>query len=394
MPTTTLTDLSIKAITPPAKGQTTYWDSGTPGFGLRISQGGTKTFVVVYGTERRRFTVGRYPTLSLKQARDKAKELQASLTLGLLDKRPSPPFLEALELFLEASAAKNRERTVSDYRRLLSNHFAFGRKRISEITRADVQQRLNKLKDRPSEQRHAFVAAKVFFNWAVREEYVRDNPIGSMQPPSRQTARERILSVTELKEIITTAREHSWPFGPIVELLAYTGQRRGEIGALRWEWIDQDERIITWPSSFTKNHRTHVLPYGERVAAILAKLPEQGDYVFPGRTEKAPHFNGWGKCKQVFDAKLEGVEPYVLHDLRRTYSSTMAQLGTPIHVTEKLLNHVSGTISGVAAVYNRHNYLEEMREAVMMFDGYVEDLLSAQSSSVSIDPDHTQPSAS
>lgn len=374
MPTTPLTDLSIKALSPPAKGQTTYWDSGTPGFGLRISQGGARTFVVVYGVERRRFTIGRYPTLSLKQARDKAKELQANLSLGLLDKRPSPAFVEALELYLEASAAKNRERTVADYRRLLSKHFAFGRKRLADITRADVQQKLTKLKDTPSEQRHAFVAAKVFFNWAVREGYMRENPIGTMRAPSRQQSRERILSADELKEIILAARDHTWPFGPIMELLAYTGQRRGEIGALRWDWIDLEARTIMWPASFTKNHRTHVLPYGDRVAAILATLPQQGDYVFPGRTAKAPHFNGWGKCKEAFDAKLEGVEPYVLHDLRRTYSSTMAQLGTPIHVTEKLLNHVSGTISGVAAVYNRHSYLEEMREAVARFEGYIESL--------------------
>ncbi|MDJ0977265.1 MAG: site-specific integrase [Erythrobacter sp.] len=375
MPTASLTDLSIKAIAPPAKGQTTYWDDGTPGFGLRISQGGTKTFVVVHGTERRRFTIGRYPTLSLKQARDKAKELQAGLTLGLIDKRPSPPFVEALELYLEASSAKNRERTVADYRRLLTRHFAFGRKRLSDITRADLQQKLNKLKDRPSEQRHAFVAAKVFFNWAVGEEHMRENPIGTMQAPTRQQARERVLSNDELRAIIMMAREYSWPFGPIVELLAYTGQRRGEIGALRWEWIDQNERTISWPASFTKNHRTHVLPYGERVAAIISDLPEQGEYVFPGRTEKALHFNGWGKCKQVFDGKLTGVEPYVLHDLRRTYSSTMAQLGTPIHVTEKLLNHVSGTISGVAAVYNRHSYLDEMREAVSSYDEHIAAML-------------------
>lgn len=375
MPTTTLTNLSIKALTPPAKGQTTYWDNSTPGFGLRISQGGTKTFVVVHGIERRRFTIGRYPTLSLKQARDKAKELQANLVLGTIDNRPSPPFIEALELYLEAGAAKNKPRTVSDYRRLLTRHFAFGRKRLSEITRAEVQRRLNKLKDRPSEQRHAFVAAKVFFNWAVREEYLKENPIGTMPAPTRQQARERILSIEELREIIVTAREHPWPYGPIVELLVYTGQRRGEIGALKWEWIDQSERTITWPSTFTKNHRTHVLPYGERVAAILETLPQASDYVFPGRTETALHFNGWGKCKQAFDAKLEDVEPYVLHDLRRTYSSTMAELGTPIHVTEKLLNHVSGTISGVAAVYNRHSYLREMRAAVGRFEGYLAEQL-------------------
>jgi len=372
MPTHALTDISVKALTAPAKGQTTYWDASHTGFGLRISQGGTKTFVVVHGVERRRFTIGRYPTISLKQARDKAKELQAGLTLGLIEKRPSPASTDALKLYLEASEAKNRPGTVTEYRRLLTNHFAFGRKRLSEITRADIQAKLNKLKDRPSEQRHAFVALKVFFNWAVREEHLPVSPIASMQPPTRQRSRERVLEPKELVEIFEKATAYHRPYGHIVQLLILTGQRRGEIGALRWSWIDRDKQLITYPPEFTKNRRLHVLPYGKRVAAILDDIPEHvgSDFVIPGR-KPGSHFNSWSKSKRMFDATLEGVDPYVIHDLRRTYSSILAQLGTPIHVTEKLLNHVSGTISGVAAIYNRHSYLDEMREAVTAYEEHL-----------------------
>jgi len=353
----------------------TYWDTGQSGFGVRVSQGGSKTFVVVHGVERRRLTIGRYPTISLKQARDKAKELQAGLTLGLIERRPSPPYTNALTLYLEASEAKNRPGTVVEYRRLLTSHFAFGRKRLSDITRADIQQKLNKLKDRPSEQRHAFVALKVFFNWAVREEHLQANPIGSMRPPTRQQSRERVLKLEELAAIYQTACDHQRPYGTIVQLLVLTGQRRNEVGALRWSWIDRDKQLITYPADFTKNRRLHVLPYGERVAAILDDIPEHKDcdFVFPGR-KVGSHFNSWSKSKRAFDLKLESVDPYVIHDLRRTYSSTLAQLGTPIHVTEKLLNHVSGTISGVAAIYNRHSYLDEMREAAFRFDEHVRQL--------------------
>ena len=371
MPTNHLTDLSIRALPPPPSGQSTHWDHGLPGFGVRVSQGGTKTFVVVHGVERRRYTLGRFPAISLKQARDEAKRLQAGLTLGLIERRPSPKYTDALELFLAATAQKNRPRTVNDYRRLLTRHFAFGLKRLGEISRADIQAKLNRLRDIPSEQRHAFVIAKIFFNWAAREEHIDANPIASMQAPSRPNVRERVLRPEELAAIFTKAGDRPWPFGPIVQLLALTGQRRGEIAALHWSWIDQTERLITLPSSFTKNHRTHTLPYGDRVAAVLETLPQMGEYVFPGRTEKAPHFNGWGKCKQQFDGTLADVGPFVLHDLRRTFSSTMAQLGTPIHVTEKLLNHVSGTISGVAAIYNRHSYIDEMRTAIAAYDDYL-----------------------
>jgi integrase len=373
MPTVALTDISVKNLPAPTSGQVTHWDESLSSFGVRVSQGGTKTFVVVHGVERRRFTIGRYPVISLKQARDKAKELQAGLTLGLVEKRPSPAYVDALKLFLEACTSKNRKRTVDDYRRLLSRHFAFGQKRLSDITRADIQARLDKLKHLPGEQRHALVTLKVFFNWVVREEYVSQSPIATMRSPTGQVARERVLTVDELAEVYQKAIAHPWPFGPIVQLLVLTGQRRSEIAALRWSWMNRGERLITWPADFTKNRRTHTLPYGDMVASIIDNLPlrKGKDFVFPGRTEKSQHFNGWGKCKAQFDTKLVGVDPYVLHDLRRTYSSTMAQLGTPIHVTEKLLNHVSGTISGVAAIYNRHSYLAEMRAAVSDYDNYL-----------------------
>ena len=93
----------------------------------------------------------------------------------------------------------------------------------------------------------------------------------------------------------------------------------------------------------------------------------------PSRYSDEKPFNGWGKAKEVFDHPLS-FSDYTLHDLRRTYSSTMAKLGVPIHVTEKLLNHVSGSISGVAAVYNRHSYWDEMREAVAAYDDYISKL--------------------
>ena len=378
MPTCHLSDTVIRNFPAPDAGQVTHWDAGMPGFGLRISQGSSKTFVVVHGVERRRFTLGKYPTISLKQARDEAKKLQAGLTLGLIERKPSPMYTDALPLFLDASALKNRARTVTDYRRLLSLHFPFGRKRLNEISRADIQAKLNRLKDTPSEQRHAFVIAKIFFNWAVREEYLDASPIMSMQAPSRAIARERVLLSSEVVEILDKASTTPWPYGPIVELLALTGQRRGEIAGLRWAWINQAERLITLPGSFTKNRRTHAFPYGDMVHSILSSLPETGEYLFPGRTALATNFNGWGKCKENFDQTLDGVEPYVLHDLRRTFSSTMAQIGTPIHVTEKLLNHVSGTISGVAAIYNRHSYLGEMRAAIAAYDLHLGELLKGR----------------
>jgi len=256
----------------------------------------------------------------------------------------------------------------------LNRHFTFGRTRLSDISRADIQRRLNKLKDTRAEQFHAFVTIKIFFNWALQEQLLTSNPMASLKIANRSKPRERILCEAELCEVYTKAKEQPWPYGSILQLLILTGQRRSEVGSLKWSWIDRKDQTITFPATFTKNGQSHRIPYGDKVAEILNALPEMDDFVFPGRIKSACPFNGWSKSKKRFDETLENVEPYVLHDLRRTFSSNLAMLGTPIHVTEKLLNHISGTISGVAAIYNRHSYMDEMRQAVSQFDEYLEDL--------------------
>ena len=86
-------------------------------------------------------------------------------------------------------------------------------------------------------------------------------------------------------------------------------------------------------------------------------------------------FSGWSKAKREFDEGLN-FSDYTLHDLRRTFSSNLAKIGVPIHVTEKILNHVSGTVSGVAAIYNRHSYADEMQEAMVNHEKYLNILIA------------------
>jgi len=91
------------------------------------------------------------------------------------------------------------------------------------------------------------------------------------------------------------------------------------------------------------------------------------NYLFPARGSGAPSkpFNGFSKSKLALDKKLgDKFSPWTLHDLRRTFATNLAKLGTPIHATERLLNHTSGTMSGIVAVYQRHDFQKEMREAV------------------------------
>lgn len=372
MPKVHLTDITLRNLKLPAAGQITYWDEKTKGFGVRCSQGGTKSFVVMHGANRQLTTISKCDVVSLAKARKEAKEILAEVALGR--GRPvSLNFAAALEIYLDHVRQKNKPRTVRDYERLLGRHFKFGRVQLADITAHDISRRLQKLKDTPSEQNHAFVAARAFFRWAARHSYLDASPMANIALPARNKSREHVLTEEELGKVYRAAIDHPYPYGPIVALLILTGQRRGEVAALKWDWIEQENKTITFPSGFTKNGKSHTFPYGDAVANILDGLPKLGHHLFPAsrahvRGKETTIFNGWGKAKKELDEKLVDVAAYTLHDLRRSFSSTLAALGAPIHVTEKLLNHTTGTLSGVAAVYNRHTYADEMRAAILAFE--------------------------
>lgn len=373
-----LTDLQIKRLSAPERGQKTYFDEALRGFGVRVSQGGSKSFVVMYGASRKLKTIGRYPKWSLAEARREAKRIQSTVTELNPSDIPTLGFNEAKERFLADSQARNKPRTYEEYRRLLDRHFSFS-KSLGEISRRDIMGVIERLQQTPSEAHHAYVAIRTMMNWCDKHGLIEHSPVP--RRTFQATARTRVLTDDELKLVWHRAEAFGYPYGTIVQLLILTGQRRGEIAGLKRSWIEDD--LITYPAGFTKNRREHRLPIGNRTQQIIGQIAmlvgDDGDPVdllFPSRFNSDRPFNGWPKAKRQFDVPLQ-FAPYTLHDLRRTYSSNMARLGVPIHVTEKLLNHVSGTLSGIAAVYNRHTYLPEMRDAVELYERHLETLIKA-----------------
>ena len=365
-----LTDIAIKKLSLPSKGQITYWDETTPGFGLRCSTK-SKSFVIMFGEKRRLKTLGRYPRLSLAAARAQAKRFFVEFEEGNLSQfQIAVPFQEAKERFLADCQGRNKPRTVADYRRLLNKHFNF-RTDIREVSRAQIMKIISNLSSTPSEQSHAYVAIRTLMNWCVRHGLLDYSVVPSIKQNSSK--RDRVLSEDELKQILNRAKETTFPFGPIVLLLIFTGQRRSEIGQLRRSWIEGEQ--VTFPQGFAKNKREHCFPLCSLAQAVIADLPETGDLLFPAATDFEKPFSTWAWHKKRFDEGLQNVEPYTLHDLRRTFATLHAQIGTPIHITEKLLNHVSGTFSGVAAIYNRHSYFNEKQEAMKLFDKFLAQLM-------------------
>jgi integrase len=194
-----------------------------------------------------------------------------------------------------------------------------------------------------------------------------------MRSPASYRTLDRVLTDDELVAVWRAADKYL--FGAIVRLCILTGQRRGEIVQMRWDWID--EKMITIPGDVSKNSRTHTFPLGPEAKALIETIPRYKNckLLFPARGHKNRCFSGWSKCKKALD-KASGVSDWRLHDIRRTFATKLAALGTPIHITERILNHVSGSMSGIVGVYQRHDYMDEMKAAIENYEEHLLTLLS------------------
>ena len=378
MPRIQLTDVTVRSLKSD-DGQLDYWDTKTPGFGVRVGKT-TKTFVVK--VENRRITLGQYPDLSLADARKQA--------LGHKAETKAAPgaikFEKAVELFIETYCKpNNRPRVAAERERILRKHFVpeFEGTSIDQVTDQEVGGILDELleADTPSAANHAFKELRTFFRWASKppRRFVKFNPLTGMEMPSKEKRRKRILTNGELVSVWGAAARYGYPYGTIVQLLLASGQRRGEVAALRRPWINEKERLITLPDWLAKNGNEHTFPYGDLFAKILATVPRfnSTDLLFPAKGHDDRPFNGWSKSKMSLE-HLPPIRPWTLHDLRRTFSTRLGQLDVPQRVNDRLLNHVSeGEISPLGLVYNLATYLPQMRQAVSKYEAHLTELLAA-----------------
>jgi len=328
-----LTDLTIKAMALPESGDVKVWDVTTPGFGIRLSKG-AKSFFVMYGPQRRLKTLGAYPHKSLAEARKEALRY-----LVLMPEVAAPVKLsDARKAYLDECEGKNRDSTVRSYRMLLNK---LDDKNLADIKRTDID----------LTNSHQVMAWRIFMKWCIERGYITKNPF--LGVPVSYGQRERTLTDEELRAIW---HYDAQPFSDIIKALILTGLRRQEVLHIK---LSQDG--FTVPATHAKNGHAHTIPSTPLVAQYLP----------------VKYFNGWGKSKARMD-KATGVTGYTLHDIRRTYATNHARLGTPIHVVEALLNHRSGVISGVAAVYIRHNFLREMTEAALKYEAFIANLVDAK----------------
>jgi integrase len=204
------------------------------------------------------------------------------------------------------------------------------------------------------------------FAYAIREGLTESNPVSGTGKASEGNGRERVLSQDELTAILRALGDD--PFSEIIRMLILTGQRRSEIGGLRWSEVDLGQGLIVLPAARVKNGRQHELPISTQVRAVLERQPRRNEWVW------GCDWNSWSEPKAKLDRQLDGIAPWRLHDLRRSCATHMAELGVLPHVIEAVLNHVSGHKSGVAGIYNRARYQDEMRVALQTWADFVDRL--------------------
>lgn len=372
VPNVTLTDLTIRSLKSDKRQD--FWDTKLPGFGVRVGAR-SKTFIVKIGNVRR--SIGTYPDIALADARKRAMALKSEKP-----KEGSPTtFLQAYEAFKAFHVASKKKNTQSSYLRILDGYYLpeFRDRTLDSITTRQLTAVTDELSDRPGEQWHAVAVGRTFFKFCIRRQYIPLSPMDWMQI-TKNKPRDRVLSDSELKAIWSATGDNKM-FSNIVRLLLMTGQRRGEISGLQKSWIGENE--ITLPKEITKNGREHRFPIGPKAISILRSYanldPENKEiFVFPARGRTNISFNGWNKSKAGLDEKLgPDFAPWTLHDLRRTFATNMAKLGVRLEVTEKLLNHVSGSLGGIVAVYQRYDFQAEMRQAVERWETKLSEVVSS-----------------
>jgi len=356
--TSKLSDFTLKQLPAPERGQITVWDELSP-LGVRVSQGGAKTFIVMLGSGKRHM-IGRYPVVKLAQAREAANRLKAEKTLGRIF--PAATSLsEARKEYLAQITV--RQNTRAYYERTLDRLKAA---KVSDITPRDITRILDALSRSSSDQ--ALASLRAFFKWCRRRHYIEKSPC-ELMTLGKPTSRSRVLTNDELIAIWEATTELA-AFPCIVRLLILWGQRPRETAALHSDYIADD--TVNLPGSLCKNGRDHAFPIGPLAAPLLDAIePNSSGLLFPARGKPEQPFNGWSKSQAALNDELgDKVAPWQLRDIRRTFRTIHAQIGTPPHIAERLINHVSST-SDVEKIYDRFTYMPGMKLAIQNYHAHL-----------------------
>jgi integrase len=384
-----LTAATIRPLVcPPGQGEETFWDPDIPGFGLRVRNSGSRTWLFQYARcgKTRKMFLGSPDVVDAGKARATVKDYAAQVRLGrdpAVEKAESrvraaetmgallPRFLERQRARLRPASVRATERHLLGYLKPLHGL------PVEQIDRRVIAKRLMEIAESsgPASSNLARASLSAFLMWCAKAGFIDSNPVALTDKAIAAGERTRVLSDKEIKRIWLALRDDD--YGAIMKLLILIGARREEVGALRWSEIDLEAATIALPPARTKNKREHVIPLPPQALAILsARAGERtsAEFVFSG--VRGRPFRNWSHAKHDLDQRLaaggEVLPTWTAHDFRRSLSTALHdRFHIQPHVVETILGHVGGHKRGVAGVYNRALYLTERRRALERWGEHV-----------------------
>jgi integrase len=377
------------------------WDALVPGLGVRVTDRGTKTFVLVTrypGSDNpARRTLGAYGKLTLEQARTKARRWLELVGRGIdphveverqrlaEQRKQAGTFANLAEAFIRDKLST--ERRGRDAELHLRNEFIprWGKRPVGDITADDIGEVINEVKARAPYMAHALLATiRRLYKWAStpgRGYGLISSPCYNISAKTligEKRPRTRALTDQEIRAFVRACDQVGYPYGSIGKMLLLTGARHREVSEAPWSEFDLPKRAWTIDQARFKSAVEHVVPLTDDMVALLEDLPrfKRGEHVFSTTAGEKPTMIT-DKIKQKIEALMTQElgtkpKPWVVHDLRRTVRSHLAALRIPDHVAEMALGHGR---KGLQRVYDQHRYQDEVREALTLWSARLRDII-------------------
>lgn len=426
VPTGKITKRSVEAIEVPARGapRAYLWDNTLKGFGVMVTDGGVRSYLVQYriggrAGKTRRYTIGQHGSpWTADRARDRAAEVLEDVRRKIdpvdaereriatdQDRKREEEearhvltrlaFSKFADTFVDRYAKVQQPKTWKDTDSIVRRDLKpfFKDKPLPAIGPTDVVELIDTVQERgDGAALKAYKALRSLFGFAIDKHHITTSPMANIKPPAKMGVRDRTLDDEELRLVWIAAEGLGWPFCPIVRLLILLGQRRDETAGLVWPEIDKTKRQWLLPAERSKNGKPNLVHISEPAFAIVKGLPvikSKAKLLFT-TTGETP-VSGFSKVKKRLDAAILAlmqkeareagvapdeveklnVEPWTFHDLRRTLATGCQKLGIKLEVTESILNHTSGSRSGIVGVYQVYKYEAEKRAALEVWGKHV-----------------------
>ena len=399
-----LSDSLIAALVCPAgKKDVLFFDGELPGFGVRVTASGKCVFLFQYrgATGVRRMVLGTFGAgLNTRQARAKAHVRLGEVRDGRdpegerRNTRQAAVVAHAAAKVVTAKAAFTLGNLISEWetrhlagRRESYRRDAVGRLRLhlsgqldrpaGEITRDHAVQELDRIAGAAGETtaRRVMGYARSAYRWTRKRGAVAVNPFEGLPPIGQEIRRDRVLTPAEVHAIWAATAGLPPVHGAFVRLLLLTLGRREEVARMRWTEVTPDMSMWTLPASRAKNARAHQVPLSEAAREVLRSVPRLDPEGLVFATGAGRGLTTFSYMVRQVQAR-SGTSGWRLHDFRRTGVTRLAEMGFPPHVCDRLLNHLTGAIQGVAAVYQRAEFLAERKAALEAWAEHVQHSVS------------------